>query len=719
MRKKLVLLALVCIALTAQPPQRGNIDTTQLKNRHGIGVSVQTFTGSSNTGDSAVYDANGTLVSQPSTKLTYYASQRGCHINSNISSGGGTSDTVCVQNGVNALSTAGGGVWVEDGVSLIDGVNADGTTQWSALILPSNVSIACPSQAQGFFLAAHTDMPMLSNKNITGNPAVPTPDTNLGTHGCTWNGNGVNQDMAEQNNSNNNWVMAIWFGGVTKLRIENTVIKNSRTYCIIVENTSDWVWRDSACTWDAGGGQSSIPTSHVYHHDGIHMWSPVSNGYIHNFTSHWGDDDGLAFNTNEQVWCSSSTSMWGYQRCPWSGTGAAGQISNILVDGVNFDDNANGVRWIAVDSAGAGTGSLNNIVLKNIYGNITTQAMGNGATNCTGCGSAVPPTAGPMSIDGWYVTGLNTINMPASTSLAMSNIAAGVVINAPGATAAQQYPTLGGVSSLNSLAGPISLVGDSTLSVTPIGSTIALHATAGSGSGNQLFSQILTNDSPVALYEFHDQWASGSYNDSGPNGYNMTAINGNMQPILDSGMRGGMSGGGMYEPGGSTQASIPSGLQSAWPSGNNLTIEGMVKFIGTAGAGYGEIFDIGTGVNSQNNRVTFALQSSGNLQPYGSVYDSSGSACNVGTGFTLAPGEWHHLAFTYNGSICIFYLDGVQIGSTTTAVTVSSATRNVGGLFTSTHNDSANSVNISFLAFYNSALTSTRIAQHYGYILGN
>jgi hypothetical protein len=399
--------------------------------------------------------SNTCVAPGASSSKVIYASIAGCHLDSNVTTGGGTSDTVCIQNQLDALATAGGGTLVIDGAAKIDAINANGTTQWSALAMPSNVTIMCPSKNAGFYLANSSNVAMLSNKNITGNPAA-TFDVNMRVTGCTWNGNGANQSRYEQGNSANNWVNGFYFAGFNGLVIDNTVIKNAKTFATNAANGTNYTLRDNVCTWDAGGGQSSAPTATVQNHDCLHMWGPLSNVYAHNTLDHWGDDDGIAINTNEQVFVYYANTYWGGSRYPWANatpgvTAPSGaiNITNVDIDGFIFDATATGARWISYQGGnwGTSTGSVSNVTLTNIAGNITFRAMDNGCSDSQpNCHALTSP--GPITIDKWYVTGLNALNLPPSSSLQLADIIAGASINTNSATAAQQFPSGGAVSSV-------------------------------------------------------------------------------------------------------------------------------------------------------------------------------------------------------------------------------------------------------------------------------
>jgi len=240
---------------------------------------------------------------------------------------------------------------------------------------------------------------------------------------------------------------------------------------------------------------------------------------------------------------------------------------------------------------------------------------------------------------------------------------------------------------------------------------------------NRFYSQVLT-DFPVAFFEFQDAYDSSIYADSSGNGYNLTPVNGHMLPVLQGALVNAIGvPGGEFTLGGSMQASLSSGLQTAWPIGNTLSIEAIFRVDGPEQGEYSSLFDIGSASNSNNDRVGIDLFQGQSLpQPYFVLGDSSGSGCSLPTlvGFSihLPFGQWFHIVGTYDGATCKFYFDGQLVSSTSVSITVSPVRRSYGGLWTTTRNDTATPASIQALVLYNTTLSPTRIAQHYSYILG-
>jgi hypothetical protein len=339
-------------------------------------------------------------------KTVAYASEGGCALDSDINSGGGTDDSRCLQSAINRLISSGGGTLVIDRVALVSNANVTGS-QTTALQTGSNVTI--DATGGGVFLADHSNCPILGNA-ISGNPAA-TFETGMKVVGGVWNGNSANQDKHENADRNREWVFGFWFGGFDGLTLEGVTIRNSKTFSLVLSNGNNFVIRDTTSTWDDA---LAVNTHQGNNRDGIHMYGTLSNGSIYNYSSN-GDDDVLAFNTNEGVLdYANNPSRWMIDRMPWSG----GEISNVYVDGVIFNGSSNGVRWIGYPTP-MGVAALDNITLRNIGGTIVETPMQNSGIT----------SAGPITIDGWQVKGpYNSINVPKSTNLVLSNILPGVVV---------------------------------------------------------------------------------------------------------------------------------------------------------------------------------------------------------------------------------------------------------------------------------------------------
>ncbi len=359
------------------------------------------------------------------------ASAYGCALNSNIDTGGGTDDSRCLQNALNALGRAGGGELVLDGVALVSAVNVNGS-QTAALQMGSNTMLRCTWNG-GIFLAPNSNVLTLSN-SIAGNPNAAY-QTNIGIRDCTINANGQHQNRYELGKTKNGWVFGIWFGGVDGLTIGNTILRNSTSFAFVLSNTRHVSIVDSAVAWDPGYAH---PIGSGFNHDGLHFFGNNDQTHVIGFRDTNGDDDTIALNTNEGVEnYNDNQKIWQISRYPWSG----GAVTDAYFDDIYFDSDAppmNGIRFIGYKTANSSSRLLSNIYFHNVHGVVSAVPMQNKGIT----GNTVNP--GPITIDGWNVTGINIINVPASTSLCLRNIFPGARIRVdPGAIMAQGCPLPG------------------------------------------------------------------------------------------------------------------------------------------------------------------------------------------------------------------------------------------------------------------------------------
>jgi hypothetical protein len=343
------------------------------------------------------------------------ASAFGCALNSDINTGGGTDDSVCLQNALNTLSNQGGGELLLDGVALVSAANVRGA-QTSALQIGPNTLLRC-AWGGGIFLAPNSNVLTLGNA-ISGNPHA-VYQTNIGIRDCTINANGQQQNRYELGEKGNNWVFGIWFGGVDGLTIENTLIRNSTTFAIVISNTRNVSIIRSAVAWNLGYAH---PVGSGFNHDGLHFWGNNEQTRVIGFIDTNGDDDTIALNTNEGLEnYNDCKTCWQRDRFPWSG----GAVNDAYFDDIELDPGAppmNGIRFIGYKTANSSSRLLNNIYFHNVHGVVSTVPMQNKGIT----GNTLDP--GPITLDGWNVTGVNTINVPASSSLCLRNILPGTPI---------------------------------------------------------------------------------------------------------------------------------------------------------------------------------------------------------------------------------------------------------------------------------------------------
>jgi hypothetical protein len=359
--------------------------------------------------------ASGSFIGNGSTgTLTLYVSQLGCaKQNSNLSSGGGTSDSACIQTALNTIAAnPAGGVLVQDGVSLIDNTNVVASPhnpiqagdQTTALMLGNNTALNC-TPGSGFFMAPNSNAYMLGNL-ITGASGA-TYQTNISTDGCYWNGNAANQhqntatwnasavEPCEQN-SGSNWIVGgMWFGTVNGLRITHTTIHNAPTYQIFVTNSTNIVFRDDNLIEDTG----TIP-----HQDGYHLGGNISNFLGENLTATGTDDDVIAMDSTDDYYWNANNTFYGAGRFPQLSTmGVNSDLTwrNVYINsgftaGLRFGDSAH--------TSGT-TSTFDQIYINNIYG----TTIGGWINDSVGSSYS------HIDVNGWYFPKVLTLGSTLGT----------------------------------------------------------------------------------------------------------------------------------------------------------------------------------------------------------------------------------------------------------------------------------------------------------------
>lgn len=379
------------------PNDFGNLQMANLLEFHlfsMINGSPQVFNGAS---PSFTINSTGHVISAKNAAVnTIYASKT-CAVNSNLSTGGGTDDTAAIQTSLNSLGVS-GGIFVQDGVSLISGVLLNGTTQTAALMVPSNVTIHF-LPGSGWFLAANSNCCILSNAGITG-VIGSTPDTNISikAYGFAINGNAANQNKFEQANSGFYFNVGCWFGNITNLIIDGLWLKDIKTYGLQIQLASVvriYNYRQYQSTQISGSNT-----------DALHLWGPIDDLETDNLWNN-GTDDTLALNTNEGVQnfniFSTTSNFFGYFRLPNSGNGS---ITNCTFRRTFFDGAWSGFRIYGVSGVSGSSPSVDNIRVIESRGSIGNVAWSESMSRIGENGTAI----GLLQISDWKVGEVNTAN---------------------------------------------------------------------------------------------------------------------------------------------------------------------------------------------------------------------------------------------------------------------------------------------------------------------
>lgn len=352
-----------------------------------------------------------------SSNIVYASTVAVC--DSNIDTGGGTDDTAALQAVLDSAGTLGG-------ICLVMDKGCCAITQ--LVIRFSNTAIkALPGC--GFFQISNTNKTMLfvNLSPLWSDPYPTTQLTNIVIEGI-WNMNGANQDSRE-NDPDYPYYPSIraanfgfWISQVDGIRLENVTIRNPVYFAYVFDTINNFEILHCKEIVDNGTNTGTN------HHDGLHIWG-ATNGIVYDYEGN-GDDDQLALNTDEGVDIH-------YAAVPldnrYPADTSLGAISNVTFQDIFFNNSANGIRFYGLGRAST---VVSNIVFRNIHGNITNVDMQTSGA-----------TLSNILFDGWNVTGQNSIIVPSTTVLGISNLANSSTVNSSGSTGTYgDYFSGGGVT---------------------------------------------------------------------------------------------------------------------------------------------------------------------------------------------------------------------------------------------------------------------------------
>ena len=214
------------------------------------------------------------------------------------------------------------------------------------------------------------------------------------------------------------WNYGLWFSGFQRLTLSGVTVRNANNFYKALGNGSNFIIEQCQSRWDDNDGV----TQTNFNRDGIHMFGNLDSGHIVDYYTN-GDDDALAFNTDEG-------SQLGDSR---RGTGYA--ISNIIAENIQLDAASQAFRFWGSN----GTGTLSNITIRNVYGVMKQGAQQYGCSPPTVAGRTYLGrtntdsglvSVNQITIDGWNPTVING----ASAALAFSGVSNLQLVNISAAT---------------------------------------------------------------------------------------------------------------------------------------------------------------------------------------------------------------------------------------------------------------------------------------------
>ena len=280
------------------------------------------------------------LHAAPSTDAhIVIASEAGAKLDSDVTKGGGSDDTALVQSILDRAPKLGALKLVLDGPALVSGLKVH-----------SNTTIECLNRACGFYLADHSNRPLIAN-------ATPQPegraDHNLSFLGGTYNGNAEHQ---QHTTPEHGWTTAFALHGVEQVLFRDVSITNSRTFAVYLTNWRRVVFENIYINLDHIPKQSN--------QDGIHIQGPGEVLSIRNVQGRaW--DDMIALNIDDLLGDWDSDGKFSRDPASMKRFGSAagiGPVSDVDIDGVQADDCAQVLRILSRASR------LDRVAIRNVKG---------------------------------------------------------------------------------------------------------------------------------------------------------------------------------------------------------------------------------------------------------------------------------------------------------------------------------------------------------------
>ena len=263
-----------------------------------------------------------------------YASQTDAKLDSNVMTGGGTDDTFALQKILDLALEYEGIHLVMDGAALITG-----------LIIHSNTTIECLNKACGFYLADHSNSPLIINANPSAQEII---DFNITLSGGTYNHNCLHQvhHLPEEVHYSqaDSFVVAISFFGIENLIIRDVTIRNQRTFAFLITNWQKVTMENISL--------ELTDFIHGENQDGIHIQGPGRFLILKNIQGTSGDDF-IAINADEEILGEKNF----FHPCA-----SIGPVTDVVVDTVMVDDAAQIIRVLSRESI------VDRIFVRNVSG---------------------------------------------------------------------------------------------------------------------------------------------------------------------------------------------------------------------------------------------------------------------------------------------------------------------------------------------------------------
>ena len=270
------------------------------------------------------------------------ASQAGAKLDSDVTKGGGTDDTALIQGILDRAPKLGSLKLVVDGAILVKGLKVH-----------SNTTIECLDSNCGFFLADHSDQPIIINADPS---RTERKNRNITFLGGTYNGNSAKQTQITMTTKpqGKNWSVGIGMYGVEQVTMRDITIKDMCTLAVQFSN-----WRYVTCE-NVFIHLSKEPGPFQC---GIQCHGPGQFLSMRNIHGNPGDDiialnaDGLYSDWNKQGEFTYNDFMG--PNCSF------GPMSDMDIDGVFIDGAHNGIRICSRASR------VDRVSIRNVQGTFT------------------------------------------------------------------------------------------------------------------------------------------------------------------------------------------------------------------------------------------------------------------------------------------------------------------------------------------------------------
>jgi hypothetical protein len=264
------------------------------------------------------------------------ASEAGAKLDSDVNKGGGTDDTALIQGILDRAPKLGSLRLIVDGAILVRGLKVH-----------SNTTIECLGSGSGFFLADHSDQPIIINADPS---RTERKNRNIMFLGGTYNGNGAKQ---AHNVGAGGWVTGFALFGVEKVTFRDVTIRSAATFALLMTNWERAVFENVDL-------DNYTKEPKLINQDGLHFSGPgrfLSMRNIRGVTQ----DDFIALNADDihGDWNQAGEFVRNDTFGPYA---SFGPITDVDIEGVFIDGARNAIRILSRESR------VDRISIRNVQG---------------------------------------------------------------------------------------------------------------------------------------------------------------------------------------------------------------------------------------------------------------------------------------------------------------------------------------------------------------